>query len=259
MSKEEEEDMFDDLGEELQTPSNVDTSVKNIITPDGPDITDPEWNDHVMSFFTEGELIDGKPLVDGLRRVSQLLLGRIVSAGPTQVFPPATAEHHGRATVVFEVVFENNMRFADVADVWEGNTDDTFCAFATATASTRAEARALRKALRLRTCSAEEMTTKDTAGIVKNLSKAAETTGITTGDYNEKARMTSPQANFISVRCKEMNINAQKLFKIVLGVENAGRIDKQTASTAIDTLNGYLQELDTIPGEILGFENGWES
>jgi len=256
---EKDEDMFDELGAELQTPSNTDTSVKNVIVPEGPDITDPAWNDYVMGLFMPEELIDGKPLVDGLRRVSQLVLGRIVSASPTQVFPPQAEDHHGRATVVFEIIFEDNSRFADVADVWEGNTDDTFCAFATATASTRAEARALRKALRLRTCSAEEMTKKDTASIVKTISKVNETSGTVTGEYNEKARMTSPQANFISVRCKEMDINAKKLFNTVLGVENTSRIDKQTASTAIDTLNGYLQALDTIPGDILGFENGWES
>ena len=36
-------------------------------------------------------------------------------------------------------------------DSWEGNTDDMFCAFAVAIASTRAEAR--REKLRLRSCS----------------------------------------------------------------------------------------------------------
>jgi len=254
-----DDDLFVDIGDGdgLQTPMNTDTSVKNVVEP-VCSITDPEWNDYVLTHFEESELIDGKPLVDGLRRVAQVLLGRIVSSGPTQVFPPQSDIHHGRATVVFEVIFENNTRFSDVADVWEGNTDDTFCAFATATASTRAEARALRKALRLKTCSAEEMTTKDTASIVKGISRSQETTGSTTGEYNEEARMTERQANFVSVRCKELNIDARKLFVEVLGIPHT-KVDKKSASTAIDTLNQYQQDKDSIPGNILGFENGWEN
>lgn len=253
MSK--DDDLFDGVGNEVVTDDNG--VVTDVIQP-AVSITDPEWNDFVMSHFEEGELIDGKPMVDGLRRVAQVLLGKIISSGPTQVFPPQSESHHGRATVVFEVIFDNNTRFADVADVWEGNTDDTFCAFATATASTRAEARALRKALRLRTVSAEELTKKDTGSIVKGISKTAETSGTTSGDYDEKGRMTGPQTNFISVRCKELNIDARKLFSTVLGHKSA-RIDKQTASTAIDTLNAYQQNTETIPGDILGYENGWEN
>ena len=61
--------------------------------------------------------------------------------------------------------------FCDVADSWEGNTDDMFCVYSTATAATRAEGRALRKALRLRVVAAEEVTKKDTAKIAQDISK----------------------------------------------------------------------------------------
>lgn len=144
-------DLFKSLGE-LPSASNTDTSVKDILIEetDVPPITSIEWNDYVMSKFDEAELFDGMPLAAGLRRVAELLLGTIVYSGPTQVFPPKDDGSHGRATVVWKIEFANGVCFSDVADCWEGNTDDAFCAFAVATAATRAEARALRKALRLK-------------------------------------------------------------------------------------------------------------
>ena len=164
-----EQEMQDMLFEtvELETPSNTDTSVTDVIASDAPAMTDPQWNDYVMSMFTDKEMYNGNPLVNGLRRVAEVVLGPIVYSGPTQVFPPQRDDHHGRATVVFTVEFQNGMRFSEVADCWEGNTDDMFCAYAIATASTRAEGRALRKALRIKAVAAEEMTKKDTAKIVR--------------------------------------------------------------------------------------------
>ena len=148
-----EQEMQDMLFEtvQLETPSNTDTSVTDVVASDvdAPQMTDPEWNEYVMSMFTDKEMYNGNPLVNGLRRVAEVVLGPIVYSGPTQVFPPQRDDHHGRATVVFSVEFQNGMRFSEVADCWEGNTDDMFCAYAIATASTRAEGRALRKALSL--------------------------------------------------------------------------------------------------------------
>ena len=152
-------DLFEDV--ELATPSNTDTGVVDVIQEDRPKTTDPEWNDYVLSLFDKSEMYDGRPLCHGLRRVAELLFGNIMVSRPVKVFPPQDDNGVGRATVIWEVVFENGSAFSDVADCWEGNTDDTFCAFNTATAATRAEGRALRKALRLKTVAAEEMTKKN--------------------------------------------------------------------------------------------------
>ena len=84
-----EQEMQDMLFEtvELETPSNTDTSVTDVIASDAPAMTDPEWNDYVMSMFTDKEMYNGNPLVNGLRRVAEVVLGPIVYSGPTQVFP----------------------------------------------------------------------------------------------------------------------------------------------------------------------------
>ena len=112
---EEKDDLFADV--ELQTPSNTDTKVKDVIMDESaPSITSPEWNDYILELFADNELFDGRPTCAGLRRVSELVLGQVVSSKPTQVFPPSGGNEVGRATVVWEVIFSDGSVFSDVAD-----------------------------------------------------------------------------------------------------------------------------------------------
>lgn len=250
----EEDNLFENI--ELATPSNTDTSVKDVIQSEAPHPLSPEWNDYVMGLFTESELVDGNPLVHGLRRVSELLLGQIVFSGPTQVFPVQRDDHHGRATVIFTVEFSNGIRYSEVADSWEGNTDDTFCAYAVAIASTRAEARALRKALKIRAVAAEELTKKDTAKIVRAISS---TKTQSDGDYNDQGRMSDAQLNFIDVKCKQLNINGTNLLKQMFSVDLSKKISKRVASDIIDKLNDFQRDKNLIPDSITGYEQEWRN
>lgn len=238
---------------ELQTPSNTDTRPKDVILTDAPSMLSPEWHDYAMTLFHDSELIDGHPLVAGLRRVSEMVLGTIVFSGPTQVFPVQREDHHGRATVVFTVEFSNGIRYSEVADSWEGNTDDMFCAFAVAIASTRAEARALRKALKIKGVAAEELTKKDTAKIVRDIST---TKNSSEGEYNENSRMSDAQSNFVDVKCRQLNINGQELFKL-FKVESSRKVSKKVASDIIDNLNDYQRDKSSIPASIIGYQEGW--
>ena len=249
------EDIFEGV-EELKTPSNTDTSVKNVVLEDAPSMLSPEWHDYAMTLFEENELVNGHPLVAGLRRVCELVLGPMTFSGPTWVKPTDRDDHHGRATVVFTVEFANGIKCAEVADSWEGNTDDTFCAFAVAIASTRAEARALRKVLKIRGVAAEELTKKDTAKIVRDLSKQ---TNSTSGDYDDSGRMSDAQLNFIDVKCKQLNINGRKLFKDVYNVDQNRKVSKKVASEIIDTLNEYQRDKSTIPSGIVGYNEEWRN
>ncbi len=248
-------DLFEDM--ELKTPSNTDVGVKDVIQDNRPHHTDPDWDEYVMSHFQDSEKMDGRPLVAGLRRVAEMLVGKIVFSGPTQVWPPQD-DRSIRSTVIWTTTFEDGSSFSDVADVWEGNTDDMFCAFSTATAATRAEARSLRKALRIRSVAAEEMTKKDTAAIIKNISKA---NGIqsTEGEYEDQSRMTDAQSNFIDVKCKQLDVSGEKLFKHVFNLSVKRKVTKSQASNAIKKLNEYQQKSGSIPDEISGYHEDWRS
>jgi hypothetical protein len=237
----------------LSSPSNTDTSVKDVITTDAPSMLSPEWHDYAMSLFHPSELVDGHPLVAGLRRVAELILGQIVYSGPTQVFPVQRDDHHGRATVIFSVEFANGVRYAEVADSWEGNTDDNFCAYAVAIASTRAEARALRKALKIKGVAAEELTKKDTAKIVRDISN---TKVASEGEYDDQSRMSDSQYNFIDVKCKQLNVNGEKLFAS-FNVDSGKKVSKKVASDIIDRLNDFQRDKSSIPQDIKGYQQEW--
>ena len=250
-----EEDLFEGV-EELSTPSNTDTSVKNVVLEDAPSMLSPEWHDYAMTLFQEDELMNGHPLVTGLRRVSELVLGPMTFSGPTWVKPTDRDDHHGRATVIFTIEFANGLKCSEVADAWEGNTDDMFCAFAVAIASTRAEARALRKVLKIKGVAAEELTKKDTAKIVRDLSKQNSSSG---GEYEDTGRMSDAQYNFIDVKCKQLNLNGAKLFKDKFKVDNNRKISKKVASDIIDVLNDYQRDKSSIPNELKGYNQEWRN
>jgi hypothetical protein len=145
------------------------------------------------------------------------------------------------------------MRYAEVADSWEGNTDDVFCAYAVAIASTRAEARALRKALKIRGVAAEELTKKDTAKIVRDISN---TKTASEGEYDDQSRMSDAQYNFIDVKCKQLNIDGEKLFAR-FSVDSGKKVSKKIASEIIDSLNDYQRDKSSIPQDIIGYKQEW--
>lgn len=228
-----------------------------------PDINSPEWHDYAMSFFTPKELIDGNPLVAGLRRVAELLIGEIISSKPTSVTYTETSSPIGRATVVYEIQFlirsewydteisagDYVKTYADTAEVWEGNTDDLFAVHAAATASTRAEGRALRKALKLRVVAAEELCKKDVSKFL------GEQTG------QDEDRINGDQIKFIDNRCRKMDINVwefinsgQKEYKSIYEVK------KDTAAKMIKELMKSSNDASaSAVYTTTGYKEGWNS
>lgn len=221
-----------------------------------------EWHDYILSKFDKSELIDGNPTCAGLRRVAEDILGDIVVSRPTHIFPSTDANGPGRATVVFEIVIDwmnsGQLRtFSDVADVWHGNTDDLFCAHPVATASTRAEGRALRKALKIRCLAAEELTRKkDVESIVRKSIPVAPTDG----DWKEEDQISAPQINFIDGKCKQLNINVVKFINIGdKQYSNITEVTKKTASKMLGVLNDYQNHTKNIPEQIVGYDKNWRS
>jgi hypothetical protein len=210
-----------------------------------PDYCSPEWNDYVMDHFQDNELIDGNPLTAGLRRVSELLIGVIVDSKPTQIFP-VQGDGVGRATVAYEVTFktdEGNKTYGDVAEVWAGNTDDLFCVHAVATASTRAEGRALRKALKIRALAAEELCKKDVSKYIAE---------------SDIDRISKDQVNFIDMKCKKLDID-------VMGFVNSGskeyrsiyEITRETAAKMIKEINKFSNDESLIKEEFKNYKEDW--
>jgi len=222
--------------------------------PRQPEYTSLEWHDYVMTHFSESELIDGKyPTVVGLRRVSQLLLGPIISSGPTSVVAPTAQDKPGRATCTFLVTFlwtldgfhNNGIReFSACAGAYPGSVDDEFIIFPEAIAETRAEVRALRRALNLKIVGYDELTNKKGSDALKENSSS--------GEWKEDSPVNDTQINFIKKRCEQLGINVGKfLHSNGWNYEELEKVTKVVAADMIKRLNDYQNNNNVeIPEEI---------
>jgi len=253
-----EEDIFDAPEEETQEePATIQENL--VQSENRPSMFSDEWNEFVMAHFHRNELIDGNPICAGLRRVAEYLLGDIIESGPEQVFPATDGSGPDRATVVFKVVFDwmnsgQQRVFKEVADVWHGNTDDLFCAHPVATASTRAEGRALRKALKLRCLAAEELAKKDIVSIVQESVKKTPTSG----EYEADTSISSQQIQFIDNKCSTLDIDAFAFINMGnSSFSSVSEVTKDSAKKMIKVLNNYQNNSGDIPSSIRGYKVNW--
>jgi hypothetical protein len=236
------------------------TNKIEVAEEDGPSQLSPEWHDYVMTKFTSGELIeingDKYPNCYGLRRVVELLIGKIIDSRPVNMIisPDSTSSNPGRVTVVYEIVVRSHetgetIRYGDIAEVFSINTDDLFMAYPGATAATRAEGRCLRKLLKVRCVAAEELTrNKDVGKAVRDMIK----TSPTNGAYQEEDPISGAQTTLLTNKCKEMNIDVLKFINI--GEKTYAKLNdvsKKTAINMIKLLNDYQNNSKPIPANIL--------
>ena len=259
MQVESPDDMFDELFDDTKEEEAKEAVIEESVGEENrPSMFSDEWNDFVMAHFHRNELIDVNPICAGLRRVAEFLLGDIVESGPEQVFPAMDGSSPDRATVVFKVVFNwmnsgQQRVYKEVADVWHGNTDDLFCAHPVATASTRAEGRALRKALKLRCLAAEELAKKDIVSIVQESVKKSPTSG----EYEVDQSVSTQQVQFIDTKCKQLDIDVMLFINMGSGdYANIGQVTRDSAKKMIKFLNGY-QNGEPIQDSIKGYKANW--
>jgi hypothetical protein len=232
------------LLEEAQSISkSLDTAVETVGDPEtlqaiadseAPAMTSPKWTDYVLGLFEKNELDNGSPKADALRRVAELLLGPFNNRTKVEQVP--TIENGGRATVSVEIeLLANGQVFSGAADVYSGNTERTFAVHAVATAETRAEGRALRKALRLtKVLTAEELQNAD----------VDEPTGI-------DGRIVSSMVNNLKLMSSNLNVDPVKV-AVVMGL-NIQVLEDLTHKQALDIANKlaeYRRNPQTVPAEV---------
>lgn len=223
--------------------------------PKTPGPTDPEWSDFVLSQFTDSETDDdGNPFVHGLRRVGRKLLGILIESSSKVVQAPlyqARTEGSGLAGAVQPAVVEHTLVFVDddgvkvahtdVADAYFGNTDPEFARYASATAATRAEARAYRKALMLsRVVAAEEKTI------------------VPIEESSCDGRINATQISFINILCQRNGINAMKF--VNSGSKQYERVEDipwEVAEKMAEHLSNLAKDKSKIPAEIKGYNPDW--
>lgn len=211
---------------------------------DVPEYGDLGWHDYVMSLFEEDDLYDGMyPTLKGLRRVAVKILGRPVSSRIVQMESTLNEESPGRAYCVYELAFNSRDSFETIyyqgaADAYPGNIQGGYNVYPVAIAENRAEARAYRKALLLNIVTAEEMGGSEKESFVS----------IASGEYKEDELMSATQMKVIESKARQLNICKTKFLESQ-GYEE-GKTTKKQGKDYMAVINGYQQDMDSIPAEI---------
>lgn len=229
---------------------------KEIVNEEVKTVTpnDLEWTDHVLSLLSDDEKISGNPTTDGLRRIFEIALNCTVISAESNVVQSPSVDNERRATVVHNLTYLLNDDVVDealklrsvsgAADVYWGNCDKVYRNHPVAVAETRAEGRALRRALKLRKVVAAE-----------ELAKDIDTEHL---EENNIGKINSTQINFFEVFGKRLNINIHKLLShLAIDSKNIYNISYDDAVKTITTLSSYQQSND-IPQDIIGYDPNWK-
>jgi hypothetical protein len=228
--------------------------IENETQPASVTPNDLEWTDYVLGLLSEDEKIAGNPTTDGLRRIFETALNCTVIRAESSVAQSPSIDNERRATVVHSLTYilnngdiDDGTKFRTIsgaADVYWGNCDKIYRNHPVAVAETRAEGRALRRALKLRKVVAAE-----------EIAKEIDTEHL---EENNIGKINSTQINFFDVFGKRLDINVHKLLnKLAIDSKNIYNISYDDAVKTITTLSGYQQNND-VPQDILGYDPNWK-
>lgn len=226
------------------------TQQPKVVTPN-----DIEWTDHVLSLLSDDEKISGNPTTDGLRRVFEIALNCRLLQSTSSVVQSPSPDNEKRATVVHSLTYRldpttpdpenlNTLVVDGSADVYWGNCDKIYRNHPVAVAETRAEGRALRRALKLRKVVAAEEIAKDIEDHP---------------DGENVSKITNNQLNFIDVLAKRLNINVVKLLdNLAIKHTTIYDMSHDDGVRTIRELSTHQTNLESIPESIKGYDSGWK-
>lgn len=215
---------------------------------------DIEWTDYVLSLLSDDEKIAGNPTTDGLRRVFETALNCDIVESSSNVVQSPSPDNEKRATVVHTISYflkdgsvpveSKHRSVSGAADVYWGNCDKIFRNHAVAVADTRAEGRALRRALKLRKVVAAEELAKDIEDHP---------------DANTVSKISNNQINFIDVLAKRLNVNVVNLLDS-LNIQTTSIYDMShdDGVKTIKELSTLQTNLESISEKLKGYDAGWK-
>jgi len=219
----------------VETPEKIELAEGPVAIP-APTSGDPEWTDYVLGLLTKDEKDqNGNPKTDGLRRVATKLYGDFDIF--SDVIQCPDVENAYRATVSVRLYFHstNGITVCGSADVYSGNTEHEYAKHAVATAETRAEGRALRRALKLvKVLAAEELNNADKDE----------------PDGSDK-RVVGGMLNAIRIMCDRMKVDPFTLsVKLGFNINSIEELTQVQAKQITTTLGKYQRQEEEIPDAV---------
>jgi hypothetical protein len=199
------------------------------------------WTDHVLAQLDDKDFIEHKgkkfPKTDALYRILPVVLGVEVIESSSHFIHRSD---DGTVTVEHTLVLENESyqkKYVGLCDVSAGNMDPPFNKYLAANGSTRAKGRAIRDALVLRVCVAEE------------LSNVAEE------EYEKEKEgglASTVQKAGIKSLCKRVGVDPELLLKRSRDKPKSWQeLKYTTAQNMMDYLNLWQQNKEDIPPALL--------
>jgi len=215
-------------------------------TPDSPPVysdTDPEWSEHVLDQLHDSELKEGNPTVDGLRRVTERIYGEILeSTSDVLELPTESKRCTIKHTVKIRKYSTDSVITVDgCVDVLYDKIPYPFNDHLVATADTRAEGKALRRALKLRLITAEELQNTEEDDVMSS-----------------DEEVTDQQILAINQMCKRLNINLVKIVNMKHpNSESIREVNNLEGRLLLSTLSGYQRNMSSIEEELVGYDSNW--
>jgi len=200
--------------------------------------------DEILALLRPSEMVNGNPKVCGLQRITPKIIGPILSSKSSLIVPPmdsnggiAIAEH----TIIFACknphfgAVDNKLEITAIADLLpKVNADSKFSMYPSAWATTRAEGRALRKALKLSVIVDEEKSDIP-------IDKAA------TGGEIQPTQVAA-----IEKLAGKTNVDIVKMILVEFdGISSVENLSHGQAVTMIKQLNKYVDKPKLIAESIL--------
>jgi len=238
---------------ETNTENVSTTEVNTVATKPNPN--DLLWTDYVLGLLSEDEKIADNPTTDGLRRIFEIALDCCVIEARSDVVQTPEPNNEKRATVVHTISYilknldtdDDALKYRSVsgaADVYWGNCDKIYRNHPVAVAETRAEGRALRRALKLRKVVAAEELSKDIDDHP---------------DADSVQKITNNQINFIDTLSSRLDINVIKLLEMNnMDTKNVYGLSHESAVSIIRVLSGFQQDMQKISENLRGYSNEWK-
>ena len=233
---------FEDIVESV-----VEDKAEMMLEIERPKEYDPEWSEYLLDQLSDNELINGAPTVDGLRRITEKCFGEIVESKSDIVETP-TSQNNQRCTIrhTLTITKYRNTQTISVdgcVDVLYHKTPYPFKDHLVATADTRAEGKALRRALKIKVITAEELQNEDEQEILSS-----------------DEVVNDQQILAINQLCKRINISVSSF---VTGEYNTTKkindLRNLEARLLISKLSEFQRTPKDIPKSYIGYDDNWKT
>ena len=211
-----------------------------------PQEYDPEWSEYLLDQLSDSELINGAPTVDGLRRITEKCFGEILESKSNIIETP-TSQNNQRCTIchtlkIVKYGSANPISVDGCVDVLYHKTPYPFKDHLVATADTRAEGKALRRALKIRVVTAEELQNEDEENALSS-----------------DELVNDQQILALNQLCKRLDISVISLVTGEYKVKTINDLRNLEGRLLISKLSEFQRTPQDIPKTYIGYDENWKT